>query len=234
MKTQNWLLLFSFMVIFSCKNENSTNTNNASEHDLVLDSTYDQIQTIASVAQCQGVDLQYTTEVHSTSDGYTFFRQRFEDRPDDMAVVLPNFQTGFSINRRTKEIDTLDKAVQEVIRAHEFHKMSIFPKSMFENLRYAESVDFHGRECDKFSGVDRSGLDVELYYNPVKKRVEGLQMINMLDTTETILVTHKSWTDSEYGKLLKSLELVQAGKDTFTFEFTEVEINGPDFIRREL
>ncbi|MEM9545218.1 MAG: hypothetical protein AAGA77_04560, partial [Bacteroidota bacterium] len=52
-----------------------------------------------------------------------------------------------------------------------------------------------------------------------------VEFLNMMDTTEVIQVEYKKWVESEYGKLAKEIEIVQAKKDTFHFDFKTIEIN---------
>ena len=44
------------------------------------------------------------------------------------------------------------------------------------------------------------------------------------DTTEIIEVIHKKWSDSNYGKVVSEIEIIQARRDTFYYSFDSIEM----------
>ncbi|MCB0684428.1 MAG: hypothetical protein KDC32_26475, partial [Saprospiraceae bacterium] len=96
---------------------------------IVLDPRYEQIHTIASIANCTGPGGNYLTEVHSTREGYLYFDQAFSDSPDRFRAVLSASDCGYYFEGdRRKPLPPVNAGI---LRSHEFHKMSIAPALFF-------------------------------------------------------------------------------------------------------
>ena len=76
-----------------------------------------------------------------------------------------------------------------------------------------------------FSAVDVLQNPVKMYYDSETEQIRMIEFLNMADTTEVITVEYKKWIESAYGKLAKEIEIVQAVKDTFNFQFENLKIN---------
>ncbi|MEO0573688.1 MAG: hypothetical protein AAF039_18455, partial [Bacteroidota bacterium] len=96
------------------------------------------------------------------------------------------------------------------------------PKSFFNQITFEKYVE---NEIELYSGIDRLDNPVEIYYDRTIKQIRIIEFPNMMDTTEVIKIEYKKWMESDYGKLAKKIEIIQAKKDTFNFDFKTVEIN---------
>lgn len=191
--------------------------------ELVLESKYDQIKNIISIANCTGPGGSYTTEVHATNTGYTYFHQQFSYRPNDFKAILTSPDCGYYYEG--EDLKYLSFINRQFIRSHEFHKISIAPFEYFNEVKLQGDAFINNQKCKMFSGVDHSGNSVKLFYSPKEQLILGFEMKNFIDTTEVIQVIHKNWTDTDYGKMIKALEIIQGGRDTFHFNFDQILIN---------
>ncbi len=228
------------MIIFcACGSGDSTPTEqvavdtptNESPGTLVMDERYANVRTIIAVADCDGPLGSYTTEVHSTTDNYTYFFQTYSYKPSTFHAVLPDAHNAIRFDPKISLFDTLPNFVPGVIRSQEFHKLTMFPNTYLSDLSYVKDRRFMGQDCEQYSGFDKSKNQGHIYYNKNNKLVVGVELLSPIDSTQRIDIFNEEWTDSNYGKLVKKVEIVQAGKDTFTFNFQSVEINSPDFKR---
>ena len=190
---------------------------------IVLDPRYEQIHTIASIANCTGPGGNYLTEVHSTREGYLYFDQAFSDSPDRFRAVLSASDCGYYFEGdRRKPLPPVNAGI---LRSHEFHKMSIAPALFFDRIAFGGETLVGDIACETFHGLDRSESPVKVYYDPKRRLILGFELKNPVDTSETIQVAHKQWIDTEYGKMLQEVEIVQGAKDTFHFAFDEIHLN---------
>lgn len=221
-------LILSTWLIAGCnvKKDNS-------EISKKIDLTYPEIENLIAIADCMGPGLKYVTEVHSTADGYSFFRQEHEGKENFTAVIFDG-ELGFQLNDSLQRLDTLSKESIAIIRGHEFHKIHIAPHEYFQGLVYLRNEPFYGADCEQYKGVDELGNKIELYYSRKNKRIEGLKFQNARDTTQQIEVIYKEWMNHKIGPLAKHVDIIQDETDIYQFDFAEVMVNDPDFKKIEL
>lgn len=210
------ILIYSFGVV-SCNEKKSTKNS-----ELSLNPRYLQIEDINSFANCKGPNGNYTTKVVSKKDGSLFFTQIFGNRDSPFMVQLSSDNKGFVIDDKKKVLDTLSNVSIEMIRSHDFHRLQTNPESFFNQIRFEKILD---TEMELFSAVDMLNNPVKIYYDKTIKQLRRVEFKNMMDTTEIIEIVYKKWSESDYGKLAKEIEIIQAKKDTFNFDFQTIEIN---------
>ncbi|GEM_PF-1044330 len=216
---------------FSCSKKRSTDQNNHIKR-IELTPKYKQIENLISIADCQGPDGNYITEVHSTKNGYTYFSQKYEYKDDEFEVILENEDFGYSVDLASGQKDTLSQPVLEVIKGHEFHKISLFPDMFFSNIMYQKDSIFRSQSCEVFSATDHSRNPVRIFYDRNEMLIIGFNFYNPFDPSEKIETHFQKWEASDYGKLVKELEIVQAERDTFNFIFNRILINSEKFDRK--
>lgn len=225
------LLLLTGLAVLSLIACQSTNNSSAVNKEIVLDARYLAFENLISKANCSGPGFEYTTEVHSTKDGYTLFKQVRKGEMEAYLAVIPNSKEGFVMNDAGAITDTLSRESVEVVRSHEFHKVHMQPEKYFNNLAYEADTLYLSKPCEWYSGIDILGNKVRLYYDRPNQLIIGLQMLNPHNKAESIEVNYKAWMDSEWGKMVKALEIIQGGKDVYLFDFIDIELNSTNFER---
>ncbi len=205
------VVLFLFMVVAM------TGCTTTSEDVKTIDLPYKEFKNLISVASCSGPSGSYTTEVHSTNDGYTFFQQDYGDRGVYTAAISGN--QGYSYDSANQVTDTLSIESISIIVGHEFHKIHMFPEKFFQAITYEKDIKFNQKQCEQFGSKDMLGYPVNLFYNRSASQLEGLTIKNPMDTTEQIQITYKSWLNTPLGQLAKKVEIIQGGSDTYVFEY---------------
>ena len=209
-------LLFS-MGIVSCKKEKSANV-----HQLTLDPRYLQIDTINSFANCYGPNGTYTTEVFSEKNGSLLFSQVFEYRDSPFTAKLHSDNKGYTIDKSGGISDTLSAISIAMIRSHDFHRLQTNPRSFFTQIMFEKDID---DKIELYTGIDKLDNPIKIYFDSAVQQIKIIEFLNMMDTTEVIKIVFKKWIESDYGKLAKEIEIIQAKKDTFNFDFKTIEIN---------
>ena len=215
--TVYFLFIFS-MALISCSEKQTE------PKVLILQSEYSKVQDIKSMADCYSPFGQYTTEVHSLSDGSCYFHQKFSDSEQPFIIRLDSLNNGYIMNDEDTVIDTLSVEDVEMIRGHEIHKMSMDPEWFFKNISFDKDVTYLEEEYELYLGQDHLENPVYLTYNPKKKQISKIELLNPRDTTQTIEILYKTWKKTNFGYLVRMVDIVQAKKDTFNFNFKSIEI----------
>jgi len=210
------LLILLLAGMFSCDRK-KTNTK-----ELVLDPRYQQIEKISTLANCRGPQGNYTTEVNSSAQGDCFFSQAYEDSDQLFHAMVTPEDKGFVLDKDQNTVDTLAIEAVMMIKSHDFHRLHTNPEDFFNQITFDKKVD---KETDLYRAFDKLENEVKLFYHREEERIAKIELLNPMDTSQTIEVINKQWIDSEYGKMVKEIELIQAKKDTFYFNFEKIDIN---------
>jgi hypothetical protein len=217
MYTVKSICLFILLaIIISCAKKE----NNVTE--LILDSRYKQIQNITTFAKCKGPKGNYTTEIKSSSDGSCFFRQVIENSNQPYTVKITSNLKGYVVDTLSVVLDTLPNNIVEMLRVHDFHRLHFNPQHFFDSITF----DYHiNKTMSLYRATDRLKNSVNIFYNRNTQNITKIELLNPIDTTQVIEIINKKWSDSNYGKMAKEIEIIQAKKDTFHFSFENIKIN---------
>jgi len=210
------LILLSFL---SCSEKP------AQHKELSLSDDYDKIKKIISIADCKSPSDEYVTEVHSSTDGNCYFYQKSNSgRPPFIAKIDTEYN-GYMIDSTGNILDTLTKEMKSMLNGHELHMMQVHPSLYFTEISFVEKGIVMNKECEVFQGRDKLDNLTKLYFNRDMGVISKIELLNPVDTSETIQIINKVWKDSDYGKLVQEADIIQAEKDTFSFVFKTIEIN---------
>lgn len=217
MRSINYLFALLVAMQWSC-------TEKPKDKTIVLSSDYQKIQDIVSVAHCSSPFGQYITEVHSLADGSCYFKQLFSDSDSPFIVKLDSLNNGYLVTENDSVVTTLSPEDVEMIRGHEFHKMSMDPWQFYTNIHFDKNVTHLGADHERYLAMDRLDNPAKLLYNREEKLISKIELINPKDTSQTIEIHYDKWVDSTYGKMAREIYIVQAKKDTFFFDFRSLKI----------
>ncbi|NNE26021.1 MAG: hypothetical protein HKN09_04210 [Saprospiraceae bacterium] len=213
----SFLLLTTF--ILSCKSDRLSNVN------LELDERYASINSIQTIANCTSPAGQFVTEVNSKSDGDCLFIQNNDiDSSTFIAHITPD-NIGFILDENHAVLDTLSDKGIEMIKGHEIHRIMTSPESFYNDIRYNKTEDYLGTTYPVFSAEDGLNNPIKIFYNPDKKRLKKIELVNPLDTSQIIEIVNNTWMNTSFGKMPKEVDIIQAKKDTYRFSFIKVDVN---------
>ena len=200
----------------------SCNTKQNSSYKLILDAKYKNIKSIHTIADCKGPGGAYTTEVKSELDGSCVFIQQPEDSNTKFHVQITQDEKGYVLDDQKKIVDTLAFEDVVMIKGHEFHKLHSNPSHFFDEIHYEKTIN---DEFDLYKAKDRLSNPVRIMYNTKHKLIYKVDLLNPRDTTEVIEIINTLFVDNAFGKMVKELEIIQAKKDTFHFNFKSIKVN---------
>lgn len=208
-------LFILILVIVSCS------TKESSTHKLTLDPKYKQVQSISTFAHCKGPNGNYTTKIMSSSDGSCYFSQVTASNKMFTARITADLK-GYAIDSLGTIIDTLSNEAVEMIRSHDFHRLHTNPQHFYNSITYDHDID---NSISLYHGIDNLQNPVSIYYVKNTRLISKIELLNPMDTTEVIEIISKKWVETDYGKMVKEIEIIQARRDTFYFVFERIKIN---------
>ncbi len=226
-------LLYTICVIgvllYSCSNK--TREKKAVK-DEVLESSLnaiapaaarDTVQTIITKANCMSPKGAYTTEVHTATGGYHFFRQDYSFKPGSFEVILTNDSTGYTGDRRASS------AEMEIIRGHAFHAILFeLPRRYHAFTQPVMIKDKEGLPQLIMHAKDRLGHECSFTFDDKTKRLISSTIKNPADSAEQIHIIYAGWRQTGAYMLPWQVDIFQ-GKDKYVFHFTNISINNPAF-----
>lgn len=214
--TQLLMGLLVFLGIQSCKQKENP------QPGIALDARYAQITHFETLAKCRGPKGSYTTKVESDTTGNCFFSQVYTYTNTPFQALLTSDTTGYVVDDQKKIQDTLPQEAIEMIKSHDFHRLLTKPGQFFANITFARQLE---PQLELYRAKDGLGNLAKLYYNPKTHLITKVELLNPMDTSQVIEIINKKWMESAYGKMVKEIEIIQAKKDTFHFNFESVKLN---------
>ena len=141
---------------------------------LLLDERYQQVNTIVAKADCEDQKGTFTTEVHSSKDGYVFLKQQFDYRRADF-IALMETDMGFQLDTNYFQLGPpLPVISRDAVRIYELVKHAVDPSSFIRGLTYEKKEKWRGKQYSKFIGQDNMLNTGTVYYDPKRQVITGL------------------------------------------------------------
>ena len=192
---------------------------------LELDPRYEKIETYSTFANCVSAAGHFTTEIQATKKGHCTFIQNNSIDSTIFITRLTESNEGFILDEQFNVIDTLSAHGIEMIRGHEIHRLFASPASFYTDISFDKTVKMEGLDLNVFNAMDGLENPIFIYNDPVKQRIKKIELVNPLDISQTIEIVANTWMNTEFGKMPKEVDIIQAKKDTYNFNFIKVEIN---------
>lgn len=221
-----WFLLF--YVLHGCTNQTNQTAEKVIEASLDAIGTKadrEKIQNLVSLADCISPKGKYTTEIHTASPGYSYFKQVYSYKPGSFEAVIENKTNGYVIG---DSIKPLAKEAVYAIRSHEFHNMVLEVDQRFHDYGKPENIKADGMKAYRLKAKDELNNECTLFFDVDTGLLSALHFQNPDSTKEIIKIKFSNWKKLQYLLLPQHVDIDQAEK-LYTFDFTKVIFNSPDF-----
>lgn len=185
------------------------------------ESSHKYLWNVVAHAECTSPDGGYTTDLAADHKGFLEFRQAYSYADGSFAAQVQGDSLGQSLSVDGHPDAPLDSPVIAMLQGHNFFWMYLQPDMFFRDLDKTDPLNWQGQ--------DALGNPVQVRLDDEQHQVEQIDLRNSLDTTELIRINYLSFDSTVFGPLPLELEVVQAARDTFRFQFTEVTFNTEDF-----
>ncbi|MBK9728269.1 MAG: hypothetical protein IPO86_09150 [Saprospiraceae bacterium] len=168
---------------------------------------------------------KYSTEMHTASGGYSYFKQVYSYKPAAFETVIENKASGYELG---DSLIPLSKEALYTIRSHEFHNMVLEVDHRFHDFGNPEIIEVDGMKAYRLNAKDELNNDCTLFFDIKTGLFSALHFQNPADAKETIKTKFSDWKNVKDLLLPHHVDIDQSGKK-YTFDFTKVIINSPDF-----
>lgn len=228
--------LFLIILILCCSCVNPTNreeVNDKSAEDIVEASlnavgnkaNRDKIANLVSMADCTSPDGDYTTEIHTAVDGYSFFKQVYSYKPALFEAVIKNKTNGFSIS---DSVRPLSKEDVYTIRSHEFQNIVLELNTRYHDFEGPTKVQIDGIPVDQVNAKDELSHPCILSFDHNTSLLTSLEIQNPGTINEVLTIKFSNWKKIENLLMPYHVVIDQSGKN-YVFNFIKLQFNIPDF-----
>ena len=186
--------------------------------------------TLLSKANCTGPEGTYYTEIHSTETGYLYFKQTFSYKEDIFRAVVLNAGKSYVLHDDNRIGDELGKEVIFMLKSHDFLRIAMNPEFLFSELKDNGVKKIGGENCSFYMSEDPLGNPAELYFS-TGEVLKFVRLKNPMNLEEFIEISFSNWQKFSGKTVPQKVEILQAGKDLFTFSFYDIQFDAPGFTR---
>lgn len=184
-----------------------------------------KISNLISLADCISPDGKYTTEIHTATDGYSFFKQVYSYKPALFEAVIENKINGFVISDSVKP---LSKEAVYTIRGHEFHNIVLEADKRFHDFEKAGKIETDTAKLYELKAKDELNHSCSLFFDADNGLLTALHIQNPDDANEVLKIKFSNWKKIQELLLPYHVEIDQSGK-VYKFNFIKLQFNSPDF-----
>ncbi|MGB5007919.1 MAG: hypothetical protein WBO39_13355, partial [Ferruginibacter sp.] len=177
-----------------------------------------KISNLISLADCISPDGKYTTEIHTASDGYSYFKQVYSYKPELFEAVIENKIRGFSISDSVKPLST--EAVYTT-RGHEFHNMVLELDKRFHDFERPVKIERDREKMYEVKAKDELNHSCSLFFDQNTGLLTALQIQNPGDVHEVLNIKFSNWKKIQGLLMPCKVTIDQSGK-VYSFNFTKL------------
>ncbi len=220
---KTFLFLAFWIVLVGCGKRSST--EQIIKNSILNISKADTINTFEIFAECQSQKGNYTTEIHSGKDDYTYFKQVYSYGGEPFEAVVFTLDSGFQINQDST-FTSLPRVAINIIKGHEFHEILFDLSNRFHQFGEPELVPNSGMY--KITALDELNNPVEIFFDTETMLLEAMTIRNPDKIEEIIRIKYSNRKQIQGMLLPMHLEILQ-GDQKFIFDFTTIKINAKGF-----
>lgn len=188
----------------------------------------DKIQNLVSVADCISPRGKYSTEMHTASGGYSYFKQVYSFKPMAFEAVVEKKDKGYIIG---DTLSPLSKEMIAMVRGHEFYNILLEADKRFHAFEQPLQPDSGTTKLYQVKAKDELENECILFFEQETGRLSAIHSRNPADPTEIIEISFSSW-QAQQGFTLPRQVTIKQGNQYYTFDFVKVLFNSPGFKKR--
>lgn len=233
------VIIFGALFFSGCKNKNDQSSNNPLSVNEVIDAALnaigdkesrENITNLVSKADCISPNGNYTTEIHTASNGYSYFNQVFSYKSESFEAVVVNKTFGYSIGDSLKP---LSRESLSVIRGHEFQNIVLEVNQRFHDFEWLENYERDLVYKRKLKTKDELENPCFLFFDSNANLLTEIHFSNPSEENEFIKIKFSNWKRIDKVQLPYHIAINQSEK-IYSFDYTRLILNSPDFKYKNL
>jgi hypothetical protein len=183
----------------------------------------DKVASIIYFADCRSPKGSYTTEMHSDTSGYTYFKQVYAFNRDSFIQVIHKRGTDTAQQHQPVSPETV-----YALRSHEFMSIVLELNKRFTDFKFADTLHTGKGRGFHIVAKDELGHDSWLTIDSATSLIKEIRFPNPDNNSENIFTAFSSWKKVNELNFPHHIEFTQAGR-TYTFDIRALKINDPGF-----
>ncbi len=224
----SWFFFLLTILLYSCSNPKDQSAEKIIQASLNAVGTKplrDKIQNLVSFAECVSPNGNYTTEIHTDSGGYSYFKQVYSYKPKPFEAVIGHKDSGYIVG---DSLIALSKAEIAMIRGHEFQNIILEVDKRFHDFDKPERIDSGGLKAYRIKAKVELNKACLLFFDLQTGMLSAIHSQNPADPKEVIEIEFSDWQEQQ-GLLLPEHVAIKQGEKRYSFDFTKLLFNSPDF-----
>ncbi len=223
-----WFCYMLTILLYSCSNSKDQSVEKIIQVSLDAIGTKadrEKIQNLVSLADCMSPAGKYTTEIHTASGGYSYFKQVYSYKAKPFEAVIRNKTEGIIV---ADSIIALSKELISVIRDHEFQNIVLEVDQRFHNFEKPVRIETGEMKLYKVKAKDELNSECLLFFDVNTGLLSAIHSRNPDDTNAVIKIRFSNWKKVQDLQLPHHVDIDQSGK-IYVFDFTKIIFNSPEF-----
>jgi hypothetical protein len=223
-----WFCFLLSILLYGCSNTEEQSAEKIIQASLDAIGTRahrEKIQNLVSLADCISPTGKYTTEIHTASGGYSYFKQVYSYKPKPFEAVIENRDSGFITG---DTLMRLSKETISVIRGHEFQSILLEMDKRFHDFEKPEKIDIEGVNVYRVKVKDELHNGCLLFFELKTGLLCAIHAQNPADPKEMIATEFSRWRKQQ-ELLLPTHIAIKQGEKRYSFDFIKIVFNSPDF-----
>lgn len=202
----------------------------ASLHAVGSKADREVVKNMISLANCSSPGGSYTTEIHTASGGYSYFKQKYSYKPNVYEAVIRNKTSGIQL---TDPGNRLNRETVYTIRGHEFINMILEIDQRFHNFQEPEMVEADKVKSYRLKAKDELDHPCYLFFDMKTDLLTSLHFQDPVNEKEIIVIKFTGWKKVQGLQVPHHVEIKQ-GEKLFTFNMVKILFNDPGFQEKEV
>lgn len=184
-----------------------------------------KIRNIRSIADCDGPNGKYITEVYSAKNSRLVFKQKTDNGRTFTGFV--NGETFWTVNEKTGDVSIAGKQMASIWRGHEFQMIAVeLPKRYLEPV-FEGYENFAGFNSIKLRVTDEFENPVNAFFNKDTKLLSGFILNPDGKKEEQIRILFNEWKTIGKVKLPSKITAID-NSGSFVLNFHTIALNKID------
>ncbi|MBA4851035.1 hypothetical protein [Emticicia sp. BO119] len=232
-------ILFLFApLLYSCHATGNNDGTHGNTTESILESSLeaiantvdrDKVKSIIAFANCTSPKGKYTTEIHTDSEGYSYFKQTYTYNPQAFEAKIYHKTQGFQSRDSTQ---TLSKEAIYTIRSHEFFNLILDVKQRFHEFSEPELIEVNQQQMYRIAARDELNHFCLLFFDNHSGLLNEIHLQNPENEKELLIITFSDWKKVDTLQLPMHIVISQS-EQLYTFDFIKVQFNSPDFRQKK-
>lgn len=181
-------------------------------------------------ANCSSPKGHYTTEIHTASDGYSYFKQKYSYTPGVYEAVILSKTSGVQLLNPVKQ---LGREAIYTIRGHAFINMILEVDQRFRHFLEPEIVESGSVKSYRLKATDELDHPCYLFFDMKTNLFTALHFQDPVNEKEIIVIKFSGWKKVQDLQVPHHVEINQGDK-AFTFDMVKIGFNDPGFQKKEV